>query len=214
MDVQGLANGNVLAVAYNRITEYDITGKKVWDLPLATNQRVVKARRLPNGNVLAMDYKGGLREYGENKKVVKTWRGAGQSGDKFSLMENGNVLVFSTRRKEVTELGPDGKSVRSVAIPGLPDGKVVGTYVTAAAMNDSGVVLVSDVRKRRLLAFSAETGKELWTTDSINYARSIQSLPGGNFLVVQSDAVREISPEGKDVNISRVKGTFYGAHKF
>jgi hypothetical protein len=55
-------------------------------------------------------------------------------------------------------------------------------------MNGEGTAVVSDVRKRRLVAFSAETGKEV--------------------------SIHEITGDGKVIEGTTISGTFYGAHKF
>lgn len=155
--VQRLANGNTFVVMQNRLSEYDRTGKEVWNFA-RNNFDLFRGRKLKNGDVVFVSNTGTLTriEAGTNK-VLKTFQ-AGNVGSLFGaidILPSGGYLVPDFSQSRVVEYDADGKQLRQFGMPNP----------NSAMRLPNGNTLVASQNQRRIAEFDGN-GREVWSHTS------------------------------------------------
>jgi hypothetical protein len=188
-DVQFLPGGRVLVAECQGfvVTERDRQGTILWSR--SVNNYPVSCQRLPNGNTFIATYSE-LLEVTRNGKKAYSYEKAGSVYCAVKL-RNGNI-VYAHSSAGIVELGPDGKEIRSIPVPGL------SAWASVEPL-PNGRYLVSQYSNNRVVEID-DAGRVQWQC-SVQTPAWATRLPNGNTLVASTEGhcVLEFDRAGKEV---------------
>jgi hypothetical protein len=168
--VTTMANGHILICDRDRVLEIDVGGTVVNTVagisvmgvqPLGNNKILVSGGS--SGSVMEMDWLGNI-----------TWSISGLHHPFESIrLANGNTLVVDGTAT-LHEYYPDGTLASSARL---------SNWASAVQRLSNGQTLVGEIDGVELLD---ETGQVIWTKKGLERVESVQQLPSGDFLLVES----------------------------
>ena len=234
-DVERLSNGNTLFnIQLVGIFEVDPNGKIVWKLDDERASHDVD--RLPNGNTLYVrgwEDKGDLHviEVDRAGKMVWSWDGMAHYDRKpysridsqgwmhvnsVTRLVNNNTMISMRNFNTIAEVTPSGNVVNETYFPPrkMPLKKRLRLRVHPhdPEYQNNGNILAALTGVNKLLEIPAGGGRPVWKWEHPNGKRPVVSirdanrLPNGNTLVVERDAITEITGQGKTVWQLRLRG--------
>ena len=227
-DIERLANGNTL-FNIQLVGNFEVNpkGEIVWHID--DDRASHDVDRLPNGNTLYVrgwEDKGDLHviEIDRSGKMVWSWDGLAHYDrrpyvgiedqgwmhvNSVTRLANNNTMISIRNFNTVAEVTPDGNVINETLFPPkpMPLKKRLGlrAHPHDPEYQQNGNILVALTGSNKLLEVPSAGGPPVWKWEHPNGKRPVASmrdanrLPNGNTLIVERDAITEITPQGKTV---------------
>jgi hypothetical protein len=215
---QGLANGHRLVCSFQQryVVEYDENNKEIWRSDGKLPFYPTTVQRLYNGNTLVSgreldDRHGVVVEIGRDGKIDAESRvRMGYKPYDLRMLDNGRLLAACTYDNLVCQFERDGIRIERTVIGGLarPEtARPVGDGHFLVIDNGGRERIVTDrlrgvrrsVRPGRILEYDENFRLVSTTTNEAGELRDAERLDNGNLLILDTESIREQTPDGQVV---------------
>ncbi len=153
---QRLANGNTFIATDSQLLEVDRQGKTVYDISLATGERIMKAMKSPNNEFVCLTDGARIVRLDTAGKELHSFPvnlGTRLFGGRIHVLANGRVLIPHNAENKVVEYDARGKAVWEAAID---------QPVAATRLPNGNTLVTTMLPHRGAVEFDAR-GQEVWS---------------------------------------------------